>query len=237
MSACGGGGDGGSPTPLDTAGAWFADETASGGSAGMLLTVGDTAYGFETQGSAVRYFKGAGYSSDGENYTFGASRYDEVNTGGAITTVQGKLEGKFIPGTSPSKLFITFGAMGGVANQFSPLRADPATANVAAVADLRDFAVRFPLTAGSLTLTAQSATAATLSGTGVNGCTISGTLSQPRVDRNIWAVKLNQTVCSDATRNGIATTGLAVLYKSGAKLNLLILGEDGRAWTLVSSSY
>lgn len=236
LSACGGGGDNALP-PIDIAGAWVGDETASGGASGLMLSVGDTAYGFEVVGTTVRYFKGSAYSSDGVNYTFGTSRYDETATGGATATatatVSGQLMGKFIDGSSPRRLFVTYAAAN---NNFFPMRMDTPPANVVTVADLRDFNGSFPLPAGSLTLAAGSTSAATLSGTGVNGCSVSGTLSLPRADRNVWAVRLNQSACTDATRNGIATNGLAMLYKSGATLNVVLIGEDGRAWTLVSSS-
>lgn len=233
LSACGGGG-GDSTAPVDIAGAWIGDETASGGASGLMLTVGDAAYGIETIGTTVRYFKGSAYSSDGVNYTFGNSRYDESTAGGATTTVNGQVIGKFIDGSSPRRLFVTYAAAG--ANNFFPMRMDTPPANVTAVADLRDFVGSFALPAGSLTLAAASANAATLNGTGVNGCTASGTLSLPRADRNVWAVRLNQSACADATRNGTTTNGLGMFYKSGTTLNIALIGEDGRAWTMISSS-
>ena len=233
LSACGGGGGDGL-APIDIAGAWVGDDSATGGASGLMLAVGDAAYGFETIGTTVRYFKGSAYSSDGVNYTFGTSRYDESTAGGATTTVSGQVMGKFIDGSSPRRLFVTFAATG--VNSFFPMRMDTPPANVAAVADLRDFAGTFVLPAGSLTLVTGSASAATLSGTGVNGCTVSGTLSLPRADRNVWAVSLNQSACADATRNGTTTNGLGMLYKSGATLNIALIGEDGRAWTMISSS-
>jgi hypothetical protein len=178
LSACGGGGDTALP-PIDIAGAWVGDESASGGASGLMLSVGDTAYGFEVVGTTVRYFKGSAYSSDGVNYSFGTSRYDEAPAGSvtASTTVSGQLIGKFIDGSSPRRLFVTYSAAN---NNFFPMRMDTPPANVVAVADLRDFNGSFPLPGGSLTLAASSATAATLSGSAVNGCSVSGTLSLPR---------------------------------------------------------
>ena len=240
LAACGGGGgsSGSTVTPIDIAGIWTGDETATGGAAGLMLSVGDVAYGLEVVGTTVRYFKGSAYSSDGENFTFGSSRYDESTSGSSTATasVSGKLIGKFIAGTTPRELFVTYEVSGGTSNNFFPMRMDPAAASIAAVADLRDFAGTFALPAGSLTLAAGSSTTATLSGSGVNGCNVSGTLSLPRADRNVWATTLNQSGCTDTTRNGKASTGLAMLYKSGTTLNIAILAEDGRAWTLVSSS-
>jgi hypothetical protein len=235
LSACGGGGDT-TLAPIDIAGVWVGDESASGGASGLLLSVGDTAYGYETVGTTLRYFKGSAYSSDGVNYTFGTSRYDETVAGSAaaVATVSGQLIGKFVDGSAPRRLFVTYAASAN--NSFFPMRMDTPAANVVTVADLREFTGSFALPAGSLTLAASSASAATLRGIGVNGCSVSGTLSLPRADRNVWAVRLNQSACTDATRNGIATNGLAMLYKSGATLNIALIGEDGRAWTLVSSS-
>lgn len=234
LSACGGGGDT-TLAPIDIAGVWVGDESASGGASGLMLSVGDSAYGYETVGTTLRYFKGSAYSSDGVNYTFGTSRYDETVAGSAaaVATVSGQLIGKYVDGSSPRRLFVTYAAAN---NNFFPMRMDTPAANVVAVADLRDFTGSFALPAGSLTLSASSASAATLSGTGVNGCSVSGSLSLPRADRNVWAVRLNQSACTDATRNGIASNGLAMLYKSGATFNIALIGEDGRAWTLLSSS-
>lgn len=236
LSACGGGG-GDSLPPIDIAGAWIADESATGGASGLMLTAGDAAYGFEVVGTTLRYFKGSAYSSDGLNFTFGTSRYDESAVGGSTVSasVTGKLEGQFVDGSSPRKLFVTYGTLG-ASNNFFPMRMDTPPAHVSTVVDLRDFVGSFVLPAGSLTLAAGSASAATLSGIGVNGCSVTGTLSLPRADRNVWAVRLNQSACADATRNGAATTGLALLYKSGTTLNIALIGEDGRAWTMVSSS-
>lgn len=238
LAACGGGGSGGSAPalpPLDVAGAWFGNETASGSAQGIVLTVGDALYGVETEATTVRYFKGSSYSSDGENYQFANARFDQSLNGGATTTQTGNIGGKFVPGTSPKQLFVTSGGLG-TAPSFNPMRMDPATANVAAVADLRDFAGRFALVGGSVTLSASSASSGSFSATGLNGCSASGSVSLPRADRNVWSISWTQSGCTDPARNALTSHGLGLFYKSGTTLNMLLLGEDGRAWTLASSS-
>jgi len=120
LAACGGGGGSSTVTPIDIAGIWTADETATGGAAGLMLSAGDVAYGFEIFRTTVRYFKGSAYSSDGENFTFGSSRYDEAPSGSSTATasVSGKLIGKLIAGTTPRKLFVTYEVSGGTLNNF-----------------------------------------------------------------------------------------------------------------------
>jgi len=220
----------------DIAGIWLNDGS-TGSPPGMMLTVGDSAYGYQVAGGKMRYFKGAAYASKGMAYDFDSSRYDEAPARGgpATASLNGRLTGQLVAGADPRRLLVDYGAIG-AASRFNPMLMTPPAAAVASVADLRDFAGSFPLPTGALHVESDSPTSASVSGSGVNGCSVSGSLSLPRADRNVWEVELVQSGCADIARNGLVTRGLAMLYKSTSKLNIAILGEDGRAWTLVSSS-
>jgi len=239
LASCGGGGSSApAPAPLDVSGIWVADETASGGAAGLMLSVNGMAYGYQTQGSTVRYFKGTDYSSDGTNYSFTTSRYDEGMVGGAVTDSRtGSLIGKFVTGTSGT-LFVSFAST--TTPSFFPMHMDPPAASVTARIDLRDFAGSYPMDGGgTLTLTANSASSGVISGTGIGGCDVGsgqGAITRPQADRNVWIVTLLQTHCAVSARDGQFSTGLAMLYASGSTHNLAIISFDNAGWTVVSSA-
>lgn len=239
VAGCGGGGSSApAPAPLDVTGIWIGDETASGGAAGLMLSVNGMAYGYQTQGSTVRYFKGTDYSSDGTNYSFATSRYDEGTVGGSVADSRtGSLTGKFVSGTSGT-LFVTFAST--TTPNFFPMHLDPPAASVSAQIDLRDFAGSYPMDGGgTLTLTANSASSGVISGTGIGGCDVGsgqGAITRPRADRNAWIVTLLQTNCAVSARDGQFSSGLATLYLSGTTHNLAIISFDNAGWTVVSSS-
>ena len=218
----------------DIDGVWLNDGRA-GGPPGMMLAVGDSAYGYQVTGGTTRYFKGAAYSSKGQAVDYDNSRYVEAQGGRATASLDGRLSGRLVANGTKRQLLVDYGAAGAASN-FSTMVMNPPAAALATVADMRDFAGSFPLPAGTLSVSADSAISASVSGSGVNGCSVNGTLDLPRPDRNVWAVTLTQSGCADSARNGLVTRGLAMLYKSPTKFNIAILGEDGRAWTLLSSS-
>jgi hypothetical protein len=239
LAGCGGGGSSApAPAPLDVTGIWLGDESASGGAAGLMLSVNGMAYGYQTQGSTVRYFKGTDYSSDGTRYSFATSRYDEGTADGAVTDSRtGSLTGQFVSGSSGT-LLVSFSST--PAPGFVPMHLDLPAASVSAQIDLRDFAGSYPMAGGgTLTLSANSASSGVISGTGIGGCDVGsgqGAITRPRADRNVWIVTLLQTGCAVPARDGQFSSGLATLYLSGTTHNLAIISFDNAGWTVVSSS-
>lgn len=242
LSACGGGGgdsagaDAAATPGLDVSGLWTTD-SADPATTGMFLSVGDQAYGFQlVGGTTLRYFKGTGYQSSATGYSFGASRYDEF-TGSTVAGGSGQLTGQLVPGSVPSRLSVGFAATAGSSGSFPAMTVVVPDSSVGAVPDARNFTGAYPLqTGGSMTFTATSSSGATLNASSVNGCSLSGTINLPRGDRNVWVVALRQSACTDARRNGGTTQGLGFFYVSGATRNIVIVGDDGIVWTLLSSS-
>ena len=240
LAGCGGGGSSsGSNAPgIDISGIWTDsfDANVGGDVGGLMLAVGDVAYGYEVDATTVRYFRGSALTADTLNYDYAQGRYDKgLATGNAFVTTgsgTGKLQGSLF---STGVLAVGFGAVGAPAD-FSPLRMTAGAANVSAAVDLRDFVGSFTLPTGSLTISASAADNGTLVGTAVNGCNWSGSINRPRADKNVWTVRLTQSACSVTSRNGAVSDGLATMYRSGSTLNLTLLAFDGSTWSLLSSS-
>lgn len=236
LAACGGGGSGNS-TSLDVSGIWAA--SASGANPqSFVYAVNGEAYGYQIDGTTIRFFKGATYSAKDNDFSYTNSRYDEGTVGSIVTTAAGRtgsLIGKYVPGND--QVTLSFAAAGATPT----FKAMTATYDVVGkqTYDLRDFAGSYSAglgTGNSVTLTAGSATSGTLAGTGINGCSFSGTIARPRSDRNVWTVALTQSACTDAKRNGLVSNGMATLGKSGTTLLLNVLSLDGQVWNRLETS-
>jgi hypothetical protein len=245
LASCGGGGGDAAPTTAvaaaskDIAGLWAdaGDPKVSGSTIGLFLTVGDVGYGVETTGNTQRYFRGTGFATDGAGFVFAQSRFDKSTGSTAAfsygaTPTNGKLTGIL---SSSNALDLSFSTTGAV-NDFVPLRLTPGAPNTSVVADLRDFVGSFPVQPTSLKITAASADSGTLSAKGILGCDWSGSITRPRVDKNVWAVRLTQSACVDSARNSAVSEGLATMFASGTSKGLILVAFDGTAWSFLTAT-
>lgn len=241
LAACGGGDDEDNSTSLDISGVWAAN--ASGNNpASFVYAVGGETYGYQIDGSTIRFFKGSTYSASNNTFSFANSRYDEGTTGSIVTTASGRtgaLNGQYTSSSDTISLGFT---AGGAAPTFKDMSAKFDVVGTQ-VYDLRDFVGTYTANLGSgnsLVVAATSATAGTLTGTGLNGCNFTGSISRPRADRNVWAVSLTQSNCTDGTRDTKVSTGMATLGKSvngnTTTYLLRVLSLDGTAWNRVETS-
>lgn len=232
LAACGGGGDD-ETTNVDVSGVWAANASGSNPASFVYAVNGET-YGYQIDGTTIRFFKGATYSASGNSFSFGNSRYDEGTVGTTVTTAAGRtgtLNGAYT--SSSDSISLSFTA-GGAAPTFKNMSATFDVVGTQSY-DLRDFAATYTSGLGSgnsVVLAATSATAGTLTGTGINGCNFTGSISRPRSDRNVWAVVLTQSGCTDATRDPLPSTGLATIAKTNSNTTLVlrVLTFDGKAW-------
>jgi hypothetical protein len=245
LASCGGGGGDAAPTVAvspankDIAGLWAAagDPNVSGSTIGLFLTVGDVGYGVETTGNTQRYFRGSGLANEGAGFAFAQSRFDKTLGVPAQFSYGGKPTNGKLAGTlsSSNELDLSFSTTGAT-NDFVPLRFTPGAPNTSVVADLRDYAGSYAVPPTSVKITANGADSGTVSVKGIFGCDWAGTITRPRADKNVWAVRLTQSACVDIARNSAVSEGLATIFTSGTSKGLILLAFDGSAWTLISAT-
>lgn len=227
LAACGGGDDDDTATNVDISGVW--QNTSA-----FVYALDGVTYGYQIEGSTIRYFRGATYSADGNAFSFTNSRYNEglttevVGTGTGHT---GTLSGSYSSSTDEITLSFTSSAT----NTFDTMTVKyQAIGNTAQ--SLLDYEGTYTITSGvTVEVDATSATAGTLKGTNVNGCDFSGTIARSRTDRNVWSVALLQSGCDDGARDGLTSNGLATMGTSGSTKLLRVLSFDGSAWSRVET--
>lgn len=228
LAACGGGDDDDS-TNVDVSGVW--QNTSA-----FVYALDGVTYGYQIEGTTIRYFRGSTYSADGNSFSFSNSRYNEglttevVGTGTGHT---GTLSGSYSSSTDE----ITLGFTSSTTNTFDSMTVKyQAIGNTAQ--SLTDYAGTYTIATGiTVEIDAASATSGTLKGTNVNGCDFSGTIARSRSDRNVWTVSLNQTDCDDAAREPVPSVGLATMgTNSGGTKLLRVLSFDGVAWNRIEVS-
>jgi hypothetical protein len=234
LAACGGGDDEDNDTSLDISGVWTASASGVVPLSFVYALNGET-YGYQIDGSTIRFFKGATYSATNSNFSFSNSRYDEGTVNTVVTTAAGRtgaLNGQYTSASDSISLSFT---AGGAATTFKDMSAKfdvVGTQNY----DLRDFAGTYTHglgTGSSVVLAATSATAGTLTGTAINGCNFQGDIFRPRDNRNVWKVSLRQSACTDSSRDTLLSEGLATIGKTNdnAIFLLRVLSFDGtKAW-------
>jgi uncharacterized lipoprotein YehR (DUF1307 family) len=229
LAACGGGDDD-KTTNVDVSGVWQSGATA------FVYALDGVTYGYQIEGSTIRYFRGANYAATGNSFSFASSRYHEGVVNTVVTNANertGSLSGSYLPSSDDITLSFT---AAGAAPTFDPMTVKyQAIGNTAQ--SLLDYEGTYTIATGvTVVLDATSATSGTLVGTAVNGCNFNGTITRTRGDRNVWAVSLTQSSCTvDATRNGETSTGLATMGTSNTTKLLRVLSFDGKAWNRIET--
>lgn len=227
LAACGGGDDD-DTTNVDISGVW--QNTSA-----FVYALDGVTYGYQIEGTTIRYFRGSTYSADGNSFSFSNSRYNEGLTSEVVGTGighTGTLSGSYSSSTDE----ITLGFTSSTTNTFDSMTVKyQAIGNTAQ--SLTDYAGTYTIsTTANVVIAATSATSGTLTGTNVNGCDFSGTIARSRSDRNVWTVALVQSGCDDGARDGLTSNGLATMGASGSSKLLRVLSFDGSAWNRVETS-
>lgn len=228
VAACGGGDDGAAAN-VDISGVW---QNTSGG---FVYALNGVTYGYQIEGSTIRYFRGANYAATGNSFSFASSRYDEGPVSQVVTSANGRtgsIAGSYLPGSDDIALSFTTAT----SNTFDDMTVKyQAIGNTAQ--SLLDYEGTYTIATGvTVVVDATSATSGTLVGTAVNGCNFDGTITRTRGDRNVWAVSLTQSNCTvDATRNGETSTGLATMGTTNTTKLLRVLSFDGKAWNRIET--
>lgn len=227
VAACGGSDDGAAAN-VDISGVW---QNTSGG---FVYALNGVTYGYQIEGSTIRYFRGASYAATGNSFSFASSRYDEGLATEVVTTANGRT-GSFAGNFLPTSDEITLGFTTATTNTF-----DNMTVKYQAIGhtpqSLLDYEGTYTIATGvTVVVDATSATSGTLVGTAVNGCNFNGTITRTG-DRNVWSVSLTQSNCTvDATRNGETSTGLATMGSTNTNKLLRVLSFDGKAWNRIDT--